>query len=113
MRGRWLHVFQIGPIFMVGNFTTHQPPVPIVFHEHIHSEIARADDLGDVIYLLSVFTAFLNVPVNSVWRSAVVIQGSGIGIYLLFSTFAGSGMDIFMVMGVLWIYVRPREVAAQ
>src|SRR5437667_12884691 len=75
--------------------TTHQPPVPIVFHEHIHSEIARADDLGDVIYLLSVFTAFLNVPVNSVWRSTVVIQGSGIGIYLLFSTFTGSGMDIY------------------
>src|SRR2546423_11123749 len=90
--------------------TTHRPPVPIVFREHIHSEIARADDLGDVIYLLNMFMAFLNVQVNSASQSAMVVPGSGIGIYLLFSTSAVSGMDIFMVMDVPWIYVLGKQL---
>ena len=40
----------------------------------------------------------------------MVVQGSGIGIYLLFSTSAVSGMDIFVVMDVPRIYVVGKRL---
>src|SRR5213075_2334323 len=55
-------------------------------------------------------SVFLTLQVNSASQCAMVVQGSGIGIYLLFSTCAVSGMDIFMVMDVPWIYVLGKQL---
>ena len=39
-----------------------------------------------------------------------MVQENEIGVYLLFSTSAVSGMDIFMVMDVSWIYVVEKQL---